>query len=555
MVLEMRQQTVVDGHTLKWMLAAGVAWLEQHREQVNNMNVFPVPDGDTGTNMLLTMRKAYQQVSELDEEHIGIVSETMARGALTGARGNSGTILSMLLRGFAQALKGQEVMDAVSFAQACQQAVDYAYDTVRSVMEPVEGTILTVARESAAYVNERVQSESNLQILLADMIKAARQSLDNTPNLLPRLREAGVVDSGGMGLVYILEGMQRIVQGKPVAEVDTALPDTASPQIESWQQAITPDDEEGYGYDVQFLMLGDNLDVAKVRADISAMGWSPLVDGDEQMVKVHIHVHNPGEPLSYAIESGAQIDDIVVENMQLQYLQYRANREQREHRNTDGVAVIAVATGDGLQAIFEDMGAARVIVGGQTMNPSTEDFVRAMKSLANRDIIILPNNGNIIMAAQQAAEMVDQHVQVLKTKTVQQGIAAMLSYGTHQAGETLEQTADAMRESVGRITTVDITIATRQVTIDEVAVQEGNFLGLVNNKIVYAGENLEKVMHATMQRAISDQHELVTLYYGANTSVEEAEAMVESLSEQFDMLEFDVIYGGQELYPYLISIE
>jgi uncharacterized protein len=328
MVLEVRSD-MVDGKLLKWLLAAGVHWLEHHKQQVNNMNVFPVPDGDTGTNMLLTIRKAYQQIATSDEGHAGIVFEKIARGALTGARGNSGTILSMLLRGFAQVVKDNEVLDAKAFVQGCQGAVTYAYDTVRSVMEPVEGTILTVARESVESLKTFAEGETNLKVLLTHMIGAAYQSLENTPNLLPKLKEAGVVDSGGMGLVYILEGMKRFLDGEPVT-FDDASSRVVVAENEAWQTALIPDDEAGYGYDVQFLMIGKNMDVSQVRQDISAMGWSPLIDGDNQLIKVHVHVHNPGEPLSYAIGLGIELDDIVVENMQAQYLQYVQERSERE---------------------------------------------------------------------------------------------------------------------------------------------------------------------------------------------------------------------------------
>ena len=285
MVVEMKQ-SVVDGRLLKWMLAAGASWLEHHKAKINNMNVFPVPDGDTGTNMVLTIRKAYQQIAKAEDAHIGLIAEQIARGALTGARGNSGTILSMLLRGFSQALKDKKEMDAKTFALACQSAVDYAYETVRSVMEPVEGTILTVAREAAEAIRERAHSESDLKVLLQELIDAAYKSLENTPNLLPKLKEAGVVDSGGMGLVYILEGMKRFIDGEPVVIEGSA--DIVNDDAPAWEDALVPDDEEGYGYDVQFLMLGENMDVKQVRADISALGWSPLIDGDDRLIKVHI---------------------------------------------------------------------------------------------------------------------------------------------------------------------------------------------------------------------------------------------------------------------------
>lgn len=563
MVLEIRPN-VVDGHLLKWMLAAGVSWLENHKQQVNNMNVFPVPDGDTGTNMVLTIRKAYQQVAHLNEDDISLVSESIARGALTGARGNSGTILSMLLRGFAQGLQGQDVMDSNAFVRACQNAVDYAYDTVRSVMDPVEGTILTVARESATAIKEHAKSETDLRKLFDHLLDAAYVSLENTPNLLPKLKEAGVVDSGGMGLVYILEGMRRLMDGKPIAAETTnghkEPSEAVVVQEPHWQEALEPDDEEGYGYDVQFLMLGENMDVKQVREDISNMGWSPLIDGDDRLIKVHIHVHDPGEPLSYAIGLGVELDDIVVENMQAQYLQYVQQRQQREAHNeshqVDGVAVVTVARGDGLQVMLQEYGAARVIVGGQTMNPSTEDFLAAIDSLNASEIILLPNNGNVIMAAQQAASLAHGNtVRVVPTKTVQQGIAALLSYMDVREHGTLDEIYETMCESFTHLISAEVTTATRDASIDGVSVTEGQLIGLVNGKLRYAGGTLPALVQRLLEECHAEEHELVTLYYGNGQSEGDAHALVAQLESVFEDLSFEVVYGGQPLYPYLISIE
>lgn len=551
------KQSIVDGQMLKWMLAAGVSWLEYHKEQVNNMNVFPVPDGDTGTNMLLTIRKSYQQIADNDDKHLGRVMGQVARGALTGARGNSGTILSMLLRGFSQELKDKSEMDAEAFVQACQNAVDYAYETVRSVMEPVEGTILTVARESAEAIRGREQAESSLRVLLTELIDAAYVSLENTPNLLPKLKEAGVVDSGGMGLVYILEGMKRFVDGEPVAFGEGE--SVAVGESHDWQNALVPDDEEGYGYDVQFLMLGQNLDVHQVRRDISAMGWSPLVDGDDSLIKVHIHVHNPGDPLSYAINSGAELDDIVVENMQAQYLQYVEDRSQRESeapKEIEGVAIVTVARGDGLEALFNEYGAARIIIGGQTMNPSTEDFLSAIESLSNDEIVLLPNNGNVIMAAQQAAALaVDKKVRVVPSKTVQQGIAALIAYMDLAEDGALQEIEESMTEALSAVLSGEVTTATRNVLFDGVEVQEGQYIGLLNGKLVVSNPDLTQSIFDLLAQANADSYELLTIYYGDGLSEKDAEILIDQLEDQYPDLEYEAVYGGQPLYPYLFSIE
>lgn len=559
MVAEIRAN-VVDGYLLKHMIAAGVAWLNTNKNRVNEMNVFPVPDGDTGTNMLLTIDNAYKQIAELDEAHVGIVSQKIARGALTGARGNSGTILSMLLRGFAQELQDKAVMDAQAFAQACQSAVDYAYATVRSVMEPVEGTILTVAREAVASLNEHAEHEKDMKVLLSDMLKAAYQSLEKTPEKLPLLKEAGVVDSGGMGLVYIIEGMQRLIQGEPVSLASDAAAVAAAPT--TWQDALIPDDEEGYGYDVQFLMIGTDLDVSRVRKEISAMGWSPLIDGDSELIKVHIHVHDPGEPISYAIRQGVELDDIVVENMQAQYRDYVQAREAREEgaapvdAHVEDVAVITVGRGDGIVKLLKGYGASYIVEGGQTMNPSTDDFLEAIKALDADKIVILPNNGNIVMAARQAADLTeDKAVVVVPSKTVQQGITALLAYMDMAETGDLEEVYNAMTEYIATVTSGEITTATRTVTINDVQVTDGDYIGLVNGKLIAADGDLLTIMQAILNKAAAHEHELATLYYGDSLTEDDALAMVDDLEGHYGDLEFEVLYGGQPLYPYLISIE
>lgn len=554
MVVEIKRQ-VCDGHMLKWLVAAGLSWLEHNMGRVNEMNVFPVPDGDTGTNMFHTMERAYKEIAHLDEDHVGIVSQALARGALMGARGNSGTILSQILRGFAEALKGYEVFDAALFARACQSAVASAY---KALTDPREGTILTVAREAAEAVVEEAQLHSELKRLLERMIEEAHASLQRTPELLPILKEAGVVDSGGLGLIYILEGMLRMIEGKPVSYNGHSATN-GKPHADHWQEALIPEDEDGYGYDVQFLMRGNNMDVERVRADIDAMGWSTVVVGDDSLIKVHVHVHNPGEPLSYAIQMGAELDDIVVENMQAQYHEYVENRIARESGKTkeiEGVAVITVANGDGICALCDDLHAARIIAGGQTMNPSTEDFLVALESLSNSDVIILPNNSNIILAAKQAADLCrEKNVYVLPTKTIPQGISALIAYGDARETGSPQRILEAMGEAAAHVVSIEITYATRNVEMDGVRVSSGQIIGLVDDKLVAAGDDIEQVARAALQRAHAEDYELATIYYGQDVTAEQAETLAEQLASEFTNLELEVVYGGQPLYPYIISIE
>lgn len=556
MAVEIGQQ-VCDGYMLKALTAAGLAWLEQNHEHVNQLNVFPVPDGDTGTNMLLTMRSAYEHIVSMDEGHIGIVGDAIARGALMGARGNSGVILSQLWQGFARAVRGHELLDATLLADAVTLAVDAGYD---AVVQPVEGTILTVARA----VKEAVLStdETDLRVLLTVMVQAAKGALTTTPDLLPVLKKAGVVDSGGQGLVYVLEGMLRAVSGDDVISGNGHV--LSNYAAHTWQSALEPEDEEGYGYDVQFLMHGENLDVSAVRAAIEAMGWSTLVVGSETLIKVHVHVHDPGQPLSYAINTGAWIDDIVVENMQAQYETYVQERRANEGEDeTDAyipdyaVAVVTVASGDGLHHVFKhDLHAAYVIAGGQTMNPSTEDFVRAIESVASDKIILLPNNTNIIMAARQAASLVShKSVEVIPSKSLPQGISAMLAYTNNPHLDSIEAVTAAMLDALEHAITGEITTATRDADFEGVTVKQGQYIGLLDGRLVASGTDLGSVMLSLLEQADAGEHELITLYYGAGVTEAQACEVVDALSEEFDEQEFDVVRGDQPLYPFIISVE
>lgn len=543
--------TTCDGHLLALCLLAGLDWLGQRRDAVNAMNVFPVPDGDTGTNMWHTLESACAAVRALNEPHLGRVCEAMARGALRGARGNSGTILSMLLRGFASAVAHADAMDSRLFAAACAEAVRYAYDTVRAVMPPVEGTILTVAR--AAADDLRDTPPDDLVAALQRLTKAARQALAETPRQLPVLAEAGVVDSGGYGLLTILEGILRFAQGEPLGE-GAAPPVADAPP--AWQEALKPPDDEGYGYDVQFLMVGESLNLAQIREDISGMGWSPLVDGDERMVKVHVHVYDPGIPLSYAAQQGAQLLDIVVENMQAQYLEYVAARsEQAQPPETlaDDWRIIAVAAGEGLRQVFLSAGAAAVIAGGQTMNPSVDDFIQAIRSAGTRRVVLLPNNSNLILSATQAAAaFVDREVLVIPTRTIPQGIAAALACWDRDVKEraVVEQW---MTNAAAGVKTVELTTAVRDVAAQGIV--KGAWLGLLDDRPVTSGPDADKVLLGALASAGAGDAELITLYSGAEVAPHEAEAIRQQIEQRFADAVVEVVPGGQPLYAYIASVE
>lgn len=543
-----------DGRQLRRLLTAGLAWLEQNQALVDSLNVFPVPDGDTGKNMVLTMRSANEQVESGTAEAAGEVGGRLAHGALMGARGNSGVILSQLLAGFAAGIRGRQDFDARQLNEAWQAGVDKAY---KAVTDPVEGTILTVARETGAALAQGVEDEGedDLVALLETMVAAAQVSLMHTPELLPVLKKAGVVDSGGQGLLCILEGMLRLVQGQSVSMTVAA----SGGDDRGWQHALEPDDEEGYGYDVQFLMHGENMDVKTIHDGIDALGWSTLVVGDERLIKVHVHVHDPGQPISYAIDHCGWLNDVVVENMQEQYLQYVEQREDgaddEEVTEAGEVGVITVAGGAGLKHLFrEELGAAQVIEGGPTMNPSARDFVDAMESLPQKAFVLLPNDGNIILAAQQAASLAEGlEVRVVPSRTIPQGIEAMLHRPMRR--QDLESGAAAMEAALDDVVSASLTTATRDAAIDGLSVNAGQYLGLVDGRPCVAADNLEDALVELVQQALYDDGELVTLYYGEQIDSQRAEALASSLEESLEEVEVELVRGDQPLYPFLVSIE
>jgi DAK2 domain fusion protein YloV len=519
-------------------------WLEQHRDAVNAMNVFPVPDGDTGTNMWHTLQSAVAAIQHLDTRHIGQVSDALARGSLRGARGNSGTILSMLLRGFANGLSDVEVMDAQAFLCACHSAVDYAYETVRAVMPPVEGTILTVAHMATRAIPD--DANLDLYALYELFVREARKALMMTPDLLPVLRQAGVVDSGGYGLVLILEGVLRFLDGEPLGQANLAeLPAPAA--------LIVADQQEEYGYDVQFLMIGENLPLDQIRRDISAMGWSPLVDGDESLVKVHVHVENPAVPLDYAVRMGVQLDDIVVENMQRQALAYQRREQPTEASLIEGVGVVTVAAGDGLRQVMLEYGAAEVISGGQTMNPAVADFVEAAQRARYRHVIFLPNNRNLILTAEQAAALLpDRQVHVVQTKSIPQGMAALLAYLDMQE-QPLNHMLERMTEAAHSVVTLEVTTASRDV--EQSGIHKGEWLGLKNGTPAVHGWDLVTVTLDLLAAAKADQHELLTIFMGSELAAEQADALRAQIAQQYPRLAIEWLRGDQPLYPLLMSLE
>jgi DAK2 domain fusion protein YloV len=538
---------ITDGQGLKQLIRAALAWLQHHQTAINILNVYPVPDGDTGTNMVLTMQSAWAEIKDTPERNVGQVAHQMAHGALMGARGNSGVILSQIWRGFARSLDGKDVYHAQDLAAACQEAAATAY---KGVVKPVEGTILTVARAIADEATRAAKETEDLVHVLEHMVYAAHEAVRLTPSLLPVLAEAGVVDAGGQGLFVIMEGMLRHMRGEPVAE------DAGLVEAVDLVSADLDPGEAGYGYDVQFLIVGQDLEVDAIRQKITAMGECPLVVGESTTVKVHVHVPDPGIPISYGASLGS-LRDVVVEDMQAQYQDFIIEREKAPPPSSQpfqeiGLGVVAVAMGDGLARVFESLGASAVVQGGQTMNPSTQDLLEAVENLAAEQVIILPNNSNVILAAEQACALSDKPVAVIPSRSIPQGIAALLAINSQADFETNVSTMTSMMNDVE---TGEVTTATRSATINGTTVIDGQIIGLHNGELKVAGATVEEVVQTLLKEMNTATREIITLYYGESVSETDAGVLAGLLEQDWPDQEIEVVDGGQPHYHYFLSVE
>jgi DAK2 domain fusion protein YloV len=550
-----RRISVFDGQDLKKALHAGAAWLEEHREAINALNVFPVPDGDTGSNMSATMQAAIREIAESNETSAGIIAAKLAHGALMGARGNSGVILSQTLRGLAQGLENKKTFAAPDLATALAEASHLAY---RAVLKPVEGTILTVVRESADAARISADRGDDLVGLMQEVVTAARQSVARTPDLLPTLKQAGVVDSGGQGFCTILEGIWRYIRGESInmdAALSLAIP--AEAHVKKGHVTI----EEEFGYEVVFLLRSEKLDVDGIRQTIIDMGGvSTVVAGDEKMLKVHTHVPWPGKILDYGVSLGSLLD-INIENLQEQSLTYAAESEA-EHASgeevydvstlTPDLATIAVISGAGFEKVFQGLGVSAFVSGGQTMNPSTEELLEAVNAVTAQRVIILPNNSNVILSARQVVNLTDKEVCIVPTATMPQGIGALLACNFEADFAT---NCQIMTEAAKNTQTAEITIAVRTVQIGGVHVREGDFIGLINGNLSIAGQNIEAVIRDTLQRMNIDRYEILTLYYGEDVTAQEAQETAKRIKAQYSHIELEVVDGGQPFYAYILSAE
>jgi DAK2 domain fusion protein YloV len=548
--LEKLRRQQINGQSMKRLVEAGLIWLRTNQQTVNALNVFPVPDGDTGTNMVLTMQSAWNEIKDLGHRNITDMAAAVSKGALMGARGNSGVILSQLWRGFARGVHGKDILDAATLAKAFSEARDTAY---KGVVRPVEGTILTVARGVAEATEAALASTNDAITILEIAVKAADEAVQKTPDLLPVLKQAGVVDSGGKGLFFILEGMLRHVYGESLETPLLSVQPISSMQMQDAMETV----EEGQDYEVVVdFMPSNEFDLQRFYGRLEEMGTSIQVGEGEGMYRMHIHVplDKRYEPIDYIMGIGT-ITKVAMENLlaQMDDIQKsKASRIQFAAVEPGQIAVVVVSPGAGLSKIFASLGAAATVEGGQTKNPSTQDILNSFADLPTDKVIILPNNKNIIMAANQAKEVTVKQVAVVPSRTVPQGLAAMLSLNPE--GE-LDAVAEKMTRALNNVKTGEITVAVRSVEIDGVKVETGQVIALLDGKLVASAGSLEEGCLALLDKAAADENELITLFYGENLSHVDANRIADLIRQKYPSQEVEVQEGGQSHYQFIVSVE
>ncbi|MGY5387167.1 DAK2 domain-containing protein [Bacillus spizizenii] len=548
----------LDGRTFAEMILAGAQNLSQNASAVDALNVFPVPDGDTGTNMNLSMTSGAREVEQMNTDDIGKVGSALSKGLLMGARGNSGVILSQLFRGFSKSIETKKEINALEFAAALQAGVDMAY---KAVMKPVEGTILTVAKDAAKKAITLAEKETDITMLMTAVTEEAEASLNRTPELLPVLKEVGVVDSGGKGLLCVYEGFLASLKGETVPQkaVLPSLDDMVSAEHHKSAQSLMNTEDIEFGFCTEVMVRLDQtkreFDEGTFRQDLSQFGDSLLVIADESLAKVHIHAEEPGNVLNYAQHYGELIK-IKIENMREQHTsiisQERKSADNEKPPAKQPYGIVTVAMGEGISDLFKSIGASVVIEGGQTMNPSTEDIVEAVKSLNAETVFILPNNSNIIMAANQAASVMDEQVFVIPSKTVPQGMSALLAFNPDQEAEANEGN---MLSAIQQVKSGQVTYSVRDTHIDGKDIKKGDFMGILNGTIIGTAEDQLSAAKMLLSEMIGEDDEIVTILYGEDASQEEAEELEAFLSEKYEEIEVEIHNGKQPLYSYIVSAE
>ena len=546
-------RTTIDSIALREMFNSGAALLTQNREAVDALNVFPVPDGDTGTNMSQTINSAVKELNAKNVSSVGDVASAVARGALKGARGNSGVILSQILRGFASALDGAEEIDCTLFIKMLRSGADTAY---KAVMKPKEGTILTVIRVMAEDMERTGGNYATIDELFAAALASGDAILKRTPDMLSVLKQAGVVDSGGMGLMVVFRGLYAALTGEPV-EVDTQ---AASVQVMPGEFV---DDHESleeitFGYCTEFIVSHPRPDmreseVVRLRKRLERIGDCVLVISDLSVVKVHVHTDDPGKALQMALELG-ELDAIKIDNMREEARERQAKKQAQAEaaKEEKRYGIVSVALGQGLSDIFGELSVDKVVDGGQTMNPSIEDIYEAIESTHAQNVYVLPNNTNIILAAQQAAELTERNVIVLPTKSVPMGISAALAFNPE---EEVEENTRAMTEAAEHVHTASVTYAVRDTNFDNREIHSGDIMGLLDNKLTYLGHDVREVALHMADEMVNEDAALVTVYYGSDVSEEDARQLTDEIAEKYPECDVAMQFGGQPLYYYLIAVE
>lgn len=560
-----RENGFLDGNDLRHMIMEACKYFEKYKEAINDLNVFPVPDGDTGTNMSLTMSAAAKDLQTLESNSIGEVARVAAYSSLMGARGNSGVILSQLFRGIARGLSGKENARIPELGRAFQYGIVYAYN---AVSKPVEGTILTVAREIAKGSRAAIQTPLEFTDLLRIGIESGKKALERTPEMLPVLKEAGVVDAGGLGLIVFLEGclhsmLKRTAQEQGTTYIDeddtfTLVEVSKQPDSKNASAGIFEEFDPSIPYCTELIIKGSGMSSQKIRQSLEPLGDSLLVAGEDELVKVHIHTGHPGDVLEVCLAQGS-IHDIKIDNMIDQFKETQWSRRSNEVKppktaaKVGGIGVITVSSGEGLAAIFSSLGSDKIISGGQSMNPSVKEIVDAILEVPSEHVIILPNNSNIRLSAEQAADLVEEKdVMVVDTRSLPQGLAAMLGLDKKK---TLLENHQEMCERAKQVKTGEVTYATRDANVNNIKVTKGSIIGISDGDLLVSGSSVEGAARDLIKTIISDEDEVLTLFYGQDITGKEAQEIVEILSGEYPDLEIELQYGGQPLYYYLLSIE
>lgn len=527
---------------LRRSLQAASTWLDAQADRLNALNVFPVPDGDTGTNMALTLKAALTEALKLDSDHVGEVAKAAARGALMGARGNSGVILSQLLRGFARALEPHRLVGPAELAAAFAEASAVAY---RGVSRPVEGTMLTVARLTAEAAAQAAETSPDLVAFLEATLQAAGRAVASTPDYLDVLRKAGVVDSGGEGLRVILEGVWMYATGREI-QAATAAPHSAQALVTAAAVEETP-----FGFCTEFLLQTPDVSVAEIKAAMEGLGESVIAVGDQELVRVHVHTLRPGRALEYAVDHGV-LQKVKIENMELQHAEFVASRTGPSRERVSHIGVVAVAAGRGFQQIFTSLGAAAVVAGGQTMNPSVQEIVAAVNSSGYDQIIILPNNPNIVMTANSVKGLTPHQIAVVPTRSLPAGVAALMAFNFEA---DLETNVELMTAAAQAVRALEVTRAVRDVDLDGVQVKAGQHIAILDGKIVAAARSAERAALQALPSVGAERFELLTIYRGADAAEAEADELAEQVRERYPNLQIEVHHGGQPHYPFILALE